>query len=264
MMPWFGFEKTDIYPNMIALILAAGMGNRLSGCDGTHHPKCLLKFSDKTLLERHVTILREFGIEKIILVVGYRAHEIQSVIHQIGAADFIETVSNARYRDGSVGSMWSARDALNSGQHVLFMDADVLYDPQIITALISGPGKTCFAFDTSYEDGEEPVKFCLNNGCPVEFRKAVSAKIYDTVGEWVGFIRLAPDFAQALAGRTCHYVKNGRGSEPYEEAVRDLLLGELGATVGAVDIAGKAWIEIDFPEDVIRAENEILPQLEPV
>jgi choline kinase len=96
---------------------------------------------------------------------------------------------------------------------------------------------------------------------PVEFRKAVRNEDYDSVGEWVGFIRLAPDFAKALANQVDVYVNDGRVAEPYEEAVRDLLMTELGDTVGAVDIAGQAWIEIDFPEDVERAETEILPRI---
>ena len=36
---------------------------------------------------------------------------------------------------------------------------------------------------------------------------------------------------------------------------------QVGDTVGAVDIAGKAWIEIDFPEDVDRATRDILPRI---
>ena len=82
------------------------------------------------------------------------------------------------------------------------------------------------------------------------------------MGEWIGFIRLSPDFASSLADRLNNYVDENRVSEPYEEAVRDVLLGDLGNTVRAVDIAGKAWIEIDFPEDVVRAQTEILPRIE--
>lgn len=238
------------------------MGNRLSGQDETHHPKCLLKFGGRTLLQRHIDILRAVGIERLVLVVGYRSHEIEAEIARLGASDFVEFESNPRYRDGSVVSLWTGRKALVSGEPVLFMDADVLYDPAILRDLIDGPGATCFPFDTGFEDGEEPVKFCLRGTRPVEFRKAVRNEDYDTVGEWVGFIRLSPDFATALADRVVSYVDDGRIAEPYEEAVRDLLLTELGDTVGAVDIAGKAWIEIDFPEDVARAETDILPRID--
>ena len=246
---------------MKALMLAAGIGNRLSGRDETHHPKCLLRFGGKTLLQRHIDCLRAAGVTGLTLVVGYRSHEIEAEIVRLDATDFVELVSNPRYRDGSVVSMWTGRNTLASGSPVLFMDADVLYDPAILYALIDGPGETCFPFDTGFEDGDEPVKFCLRGNRPVEFRKGVRNEDYETVGEWVGFIRLAPDFANALAGQVDFYVSEGRVAEPYEEAVRDLLISPLGETVGAVDIAGKAWIEIDFPEDVIRAETEILPRI---
>lgn len=246
---------------MKALMLAAGVGNRLSGQDETHHPKCLLRFGGKTLLQRHIENLIALGVDQLVIVVGYRSHEIEAEVSRLGAADFVEFVSNPRYRDGSVVSLWSGRDVLTSGESVLFMDADVLYDPAILRVLIDGPDATCFAFDTEFEDGDEPVKFCLRGSRSVEFRKAVRNEDYDTVGEWVGFIRLSPEFSAALARQVETYVDDGRLAEPYEEAVRDLLLSSLGDTVGAADIAGKAWIEIDFPEDVIRAETEILPRI---
>ena len=72
---------------------------------------------------------------------------------------------------------------------------------------------------------------------------------------------MAPVFAGALSRRTAYYVETGRTDEPYEEAVRDLLLSDLGDDVGAVDISGLAWIEIDFPADVTRARTEILPRI---
>ena len=55
-------------------------------------------------------------------------------------------------------------------------------------------------------------------------------------------------------------IPEGRYEEPYEEAIRDLLL-ETPDAFGYEDITGLPWIEIDFPEDIQRAQNEILPQL---
>ena len=242
-------------------MLAAGMGNRLSGRDETHRPKCLLRFGGRTLLDRHIANLRGLGVEEMVMVVGYRSHEIEAEVAALGAGDFVRFVANPRYREGSVVSMWTGRAVLESGAPVLFMDADVLYDADILRRLVEGPGATCFPFDTGFEDGEEPVKFCLNGARPAEFRKAVPNADYETVGEWVGFIRMDPGFAGALARRTDEYVASGRTQDPYEEAVRDLLLSELGDTVGAVDIAGLPWIEIDFPEDVERARTKVLPHL---
>jgi choline kinase len=42
--------------------------------------------------------------------------------------------------------------------------------------------------------------------------------------------------------------------------VRDLLL-ERGRTFDVADVTGLSWIEIDFPNDVERATNEVLPSL---
>jgi choline kinase len=50
---------------------------------------------------------------------------------------------------------------------------------------------------------------------------------------------------------------------PHEEAVRDLLR-ERSHVVEVADVTGAPWIEIDFPNDVTRAAEEILPLLQPM
>ncbi len=245
---------------MKALILAAGTGTRLTGPDDSGRPKCLLEFGGETLLARHIRILQDLEIEQLVMVVGYNASLIRDEIAALGAGGFVRFLENPRFREGSVISMWTAREMLSDGDDWLFMDADVLYDPAILQRMLASQSRTCFPYDSGFEDGEEPVKFCLRDGRPVEFRKAIGEVSYEDIGEWVGFIRMGPDFSAALARRTGNYVSATPTVEPYEEAVRDLILGEFNDRVGAVDIAGLAWIEIDFPEDVDRAENEILPR----
>jgi choline kinase len=46
----------------------------------------------------------------------------------------------------------------------------------------------------------------------------------------------------------------------YEEAIRDLILAEPDR-FDAQDVGDLPWTEIDFPEDVVRARDVILPQL---
>jgi choline kinase len=48
---------------------------------------------------------------------------------------------------------------------------------------------------------------------------------------------------------------------PHEEAVRDLLM-ERTQRIEVADITGLPWIEIDYAEDVVRATDEVLPQLQ--
>lgn len=244
---------------MRAIILAAGVGNRLGN---THNgPKSLLRFGDRSLLARHLDALRRLGIVHVAVCVGHEAAQIRGEVETVGAGDFVSTVLNADYRQGSVVSLWTVRRYLEAGGEVLLMDADVLYDPALLSRLVETPKANCFLLDRDIEAGEEPVKLCVRGGRLVEFRKQVAPDlIYDLAGESVGFFRFSGDMGARLARRTEQFVETGRRQEPYEEVIRDLLL-ETPADFDYEDITGVPWIEIDFPQDVERARREILPRL---
>ncbi len=246
---------------MKALMLAAGEGLRLSpGSDDGHPPKALLPFDDKTLLHRHVEILLKFGIEELVLVVGYRANDIADEIDAIGARDFVRTIYNPDYRLGSIVSLWMVREDLRCGKSILLMDADVLYHPLLIERLVMSNHADCFLIDRDFEPGDEPVKLCLRDGVVIEFRKKIDVT-YDVIGEWPGFLRMSPRIAKRVAEAVGSYVGAGRTEEPHEEAIRDIILSEPAATFGVEDITGLPWIEIDFQSDIRRAEKDILPRL---
>ncbi|WP_233153892.1 phosphocholine cytidylyltransferase family protein [Scytonema sp. HK-05] len=242
------------------MILAAGVGRRL-GKDGHSQPKCLLRFNGKSLLERHLNYLRHCQIDEVVIVVGYEAAMIQDEIKALRAENWVTTVYNPDYTKGSIISLWALREYLTAGDDVLLMDADVLYDRRIIERLVKTNIPNCFLLARDFEPGDEPVKLCVKDNYLVEFRKQVPVGLtYDFAGESVGFFRFESAIARRLATRTEYYVVAGRHEEPYEEAIRDLLL-ETPKAFGYEDITGLPWIEIDFPEDIKRAQNEIIPQL---
>ena len=246
---------------MRAIILAAGVGRRLYGDDGTQPPKSLLRFAGTSLLRRHIEILRDLGIDGVSLVVGYRKDEVLAEAEAAGRDGFVRGLFNRRFREGSVVSMWTAREALASGESILFMDADVLYHRALLERLIASPHGNCFLLDREVGEGEDPVRLCIRGGYPVDFGKRVEGD-FDLVGEWPGFMRLAPPVAKRLAEMTDSYVAGGRAAAAYEDAIRDVLRGEPPGTFGHEDITGMPWIEIDFPEDLARAKKIILPRLE--
>ncbi|MGF1987196.1 MAG: NTP transferase domain-containing protein [Nostoc sp. ZfuVER08] len=245
---------------MKAIILAAGVGQRL-GKDGQSQPKCLLKFNGKSLLERHLIYLRHYQIDEVVIAVGYQAEKIQDEIKALGAENWVTTVYNPDYTKGSVISLWALRQDVAAADDLLLMDADVLCDRHIIERLVKTNIANCFLLDRDFELGDEPVKLCVKDGYLVEFRKQVALTLYDFAGESVGFFRFENAIARQLASRTEQYINNGLHHEPYEEVIRDLLL-ETPEIFGYEDITGLPWIEIDFPQDIQRAQNEILPQIE--
>ena len=245
---------------MKVVILAAGIGKRL-GSHSENKPKCLLEFDGESLLHRHLKILLNFGIGEILIVYGYQKEMIDAEISDFKTRLTIKTVFNPEYRLGSVVSFWCAREFLNSGDDIILMDADVLYDPDILRSLIETDKNNCFLLDRDFEQGDEPVKLCIRDERLIEFRKVIDDKLlYEYQGESVGFFRFSADIAAKLADRAQFYIDNDLKDEPYEEVIRDLLLSEK-ESFAFEDITGLPWIEIDFPEDLEKANHQILRNL---
>lgn len=243
-----------------AVILAAGRGQRL-GSAGQIEPKCLLRFGPRSLLQRHLAQLHALAIGDIALCVGYRADLIRRELVNLGADPRVCTVANPDFERGSMVSLWHMREHLRCGHDLLLMDADVLCDGRMLARLVRSAHRNVFLMDRHFEAGEEPVKLCLLNGQLVEFRKRPAADLgYDQCGESVGFFRFSGAMAARLAMRAEHYIQRGVLDAPYEEAIRDLVLERPG-DFGCEDVTGLPWIEIDFPADLERARDKVLPRL---
>ena len=240
------------------ILLVAGVGRRLHGA--AEGPKVLLDFGGQSLLERHLKALRENGVEDVALTVGYESDSIRAELSRLGLADRIALVENPDYRQGSLVSLWVQRERMKSGKTIVLMDGDVLYPPEMIRRLLDAPQENVLLLDRNIEPGDEPVKICLKDGRIVDFRKKPVHQ-HDWHGESVGFFRFSPAMAAELADICGDYVASGRTGEEYEEAIRDKILVE-PERFAATDVSDVPWTEIDFVEDIERAQNQILPRLE--
>ena len=250
---------------MRAIILAAGRGMRLKQAEHEHTPKCLLRFGGASLLERHLRLLRAVGVDEIVLALGFRHDLVEAELERLDWLPRPRILLNPDFELGSVLTVHTAAAALTGGGDVLLMDADVLYDDRIARALAAGHGAANrILIDREFEAGDEPVKVCVRQGRPIELRKQLAADLqFDTIGESVGFFRFDGGAARRLAELAAEYVEGGRAGLPHEEAVRDLIR-EGSQTFEVTDVTGAPWIEIDFPVDVVRAIDEVLPQLQPI
>ena len=239
---------------MRAVILAAGVGRRL----GHDKPKILLDFGCRTLLERHLAILAALGVEDVVIGIGYRALAIERMLAALGQQD-VSTIYNSDFEQGSILTLWCVRDALNAGGPVLLMDGDVLYDRRVLEPLVGTHHADCLLVDRAYEPGDEPVKVGVVDGVPADFGKTIDPSI-EAYGESVGFFRLSEGTVSALVETAGRMIDEGGSERPMEDAIADVLRAA-NPPFGFEDVTGLPWIEIDFPEDVERAETVILPKL---
>jgi choline kinase len=246
-------EMSPIDPaKPVAILLAAGVGKRLGGAH--EGPKVLLDFDGRSLIERHLDALEANGIDDIVVTVGHEAAKLEKRL--CGRAG---TIHNPDYRSGSLVSLWVQRDRLRAGRPVLLMDGDVLYDSRMIERLLDAEGEAVMLVDRELEPGDEPVKVCFRGGVIVDFRKRPE-HAHDWHGESVGFFKFSAEQAAALADACEPYIAAGRHDIEYEEAIRDMLLAN-PASFTHVDITDLPWTEIDFPEDVDKAREVVLPLL---
>ena len=243
---------------MKVVMLAAGIGARLGFAPTKYPAKVLLRFGGKSLLQYHVENFRRLGIDELVLGVGYHHQDIEDEIAALDAQDYVRTVFNEDYEEGNIVTLWALRDELDCGEPVLLMDADVLYGQDMLERLIHSRHENCFLLDRAFDPGDEPVKLCVRDGEIIEFRKWLSAE-YDFCGESVGFFKLSAEVAKMVAIQTEHYLRQGRRMEPYEEAIRDVLLTSPRNTFAFEEVTNMPWIEIDFAADIERANTIILP-----
>jgi choline kinase len=240
-----------------AIIYAAGRGTRLQA----DVPKILLEFGGRTILDWHALRLHEAGVRELVLVTGHLREQIAELLptirerHEIA----VREVMNARFQEGSVLSLQVSRPEIESSSDpILLMDADVLYPAEMLRRLIISPHRTALLLDRHFSAADDdPVLVPVRNGRPFDFRKQWSGEA-DFVGESIGFFKIAPEDFPFLIEQTQARSRDRECTDSYDEVLRVMVLA---ARFGYEDVTGLPWIEIDFPEDVVRARDTVLPAM---
>jgi choline kinase len=242
---------------MNAIILAAGMGRRLS----LGIPKCLIEIAGTSILKRQVAALRAAGAERFIIVVGYRAEDVRAhLADERGPFTFI---TNDRYGEtNTIFSLYLARAHFGGG--FFYANGDVVFDGRLTRRLLPAGNTTVMAVKPGHW-GQEEVKVMVEPlpggaGCRVSrIGKALDpARSY---GEFVGVARFGSDLVIPLGGMLSHCVEGeGMVGEHFEQAVDRL--SAIGHFVVPVDVQDLPCGEIDFPEDLDHALRELGPRLE--
>ena len=231
--------------------MAAGKGLRLKLTDA-EPAKCLLKVGRTTLLERQIECLKAAGISEIVVVVGFEAERIRRA-----CGDQVKYVENTKFAEtNSMYSLWLAREFFGDGFVVL--NADVLFHPQLLTDLLTARHEdailVCFKNGTKY--GAEEMKVKVRGGHLLDISKTMNPDEAD--GENVGIVKFGAAGAAVLARELETLVESG---ELRAWAPRAFLEFTKKRPLPVVSTRGYPWTEIDFPEDLQRARDEILRQL---
>jgi len=239
---------------MKAIILAAGVGKRLWPIT-QHRPKCLIEIGGKTLLHRYLEVLASLGIQRADIVVGYKQEMIREAVEANACGVRVNFLVNDQFHRGSISSLWIARNALDDD--VIVMDADVLFHREILRRLVQSSFPNALLMDDTVKQTGEECMVVVEGDRVIALTKQMPAR-YDLAGEGVGFLKVRHADTPHVVASLRSFVDREAWQMEYEDA-----LLEFFRTVKVVHevIGGLPWTEIDFPEDVEKAELEILPKL---
>lgn len=245
---------------MNVIIYAAGRATRL-GREHSSHPKILLEFGGRTLLEWHARRLAEVGAQTAFVVTGHERQQVQEVLPPLTKRYGVQfqEIYNPDYCEGSVLSMMvSVPEIQKTRDFVLLMDGDVLYEARLLPALVAADAPTALLLDRNYSTADDdPVLVPVRAGKPMEFMKGWRGQA-EFVGESVGFFKVAAADVPLLVEETSARLSGAGRLDSLDEVLRALVKR---GRFGFVDVSGLAWTEIDFPHDVEYARQEILPRL---
>lgn len=217
---------------MKAIILAAGVGSRL----GNTFPKslCVLPNKEK-ILGRQIRIMRQYGINEICVVVGFKMNmimeEFPDVYYKYNPCYHITNTSK---------SLLAGIEDLNDD--ILWTNGDVVFDEKAFETIINTKGNIIAVNKTKC--GDEEVKYKTgNNNQIVEISKHVKAP----EGEAVGINTVCKENLSMFKEALIECDRND-----YFEMGIEILIKRC-AIFNPVDISLFKCIEVDMEEDLKSA-----------
>jgi choline kinase len=223
------------------IILAAGMGSRLA----RPLPKPLTELSDgRSIMKQQMENLAQaFGTEfRTMIVVGYK---LEAIIERFPEATF---VYNEIYdQTNTAKSLLKALRATSEGG-ALWLNGDVVFDPDVLTRVIPLiESDKSFAVVNTSKVGDEEVKYTLSSDGSID---QLSKQVVDGLGEAVGINFVSGSDKAALIEHLSEV-----GDQDYFERGIELGIKAKNLTFQAVDISDLYAVEVDYAEDLDRANQ---------
>ncbi len=232
---------------MIAVILAAGISSRLRPLTN-ELPKSLLEVAGIPLLQRTLMALQRSAIRECVIVTGYHKEKIESFVRSLALSLSVSFVENPHYATtGNNYSLWTASRYVG-GRDMLMMDADILFDPRLLSLLLCSHHSNALIVRTKGHLGEEEIKVETDDDGAIQ-RIGKDIDPSRAAGESIGIERFNAPATEALF----KILDRRRAfNEFYEASFQELI--DQGVTIHAVDSAELPCLEIDTFEDLAAAQ----------
>lgn len=232
---------------MRAVVLAAGLGQRLSG-SGPSLPKPLVSLAGKPLVSHTLHALAEAGLKQALVVTGYGESAVRKGALE-GSNLPVEFAANPLFQKGASYSLLAARSWCGDEPFLLVM-CDHAFSSGLIQELLKSVaayplGRTCrVAADSSARPAayvDEATKLSIASTGSVT---AIGKELSDWDALDAGAFICSPVVWEAVAA----------APEDCSLSVIMAVLARDGC-LGTVDVSGHFWYDIDTATDLQEAER---------
>ncbi|WP_080843974.1 phosphocholine cytidylyltransferase/choline kinase family protein [Cytobacillus gottheilii] len=229
-----------------AVILAAGKKRELDMSAG------LISIGeDETLIKRTLNILKNNGINKVIIVTGFKSWSLEAQPFLINNPD-IHLVHNSNYEwTGSMASLAIAKEFVDDD--FILIEDDILIEEQAITKLIESKERDCILITKESGSGDEAYIEIKNN-----YLYKISKDIHQLNridGEMIGVTKISYDVYNEMLE---NFKSNKNPFMNYEYMLLDV---SRKLNIGYLKISDLFWAEVDNLSQLDTLVDKVYPML---
>lgn len=225
-----------------AVILAAGEKNIFK------KPVSFLDLEDGKIIDRFINILKLNGIEKIVIVTGYKSEYFEEYVKDKN----IILVKNEKYKwTGTMHSLAIVKDVINDD--FILLENDMIFEESAIEQILKDKNRNCMLITSESGSGDEAL---------VEIRDGYVYKMSKDIhqfnkidGEMIGISKISYEVFNKMLEL---FKDNKNPYLNYEYALMDIARDY---KIGYIKPDNLVWTEIDVQEHYERAIKYIYPKL---
>jgi len=248
---------------MKAIIIAAGSGLRLKPLTDVK-PKCMLEVNGKTLLQYQIEALKGAGVDRIVVVRGYKKE-------MINYPEIIYYTNDNYQNNNILHSLFYAEEEMED--EFIAVYSDIFYKIDVVKRLLKSIKDISIVVDIDWQNNyrdriahpiteAENVIFDKSNRL-IEIGKRIPG-IKTVSGEFIGMMKCSKKGAQIFKEHF-RYLRKVYNGKPFQKAsifeqayLTDMLqdIVDSGISVYCVTIRG-GWREIDTIQDYHKLNKEL-------
>jgi choline kinase len=242
------------HPHYSAVILAAGVGNRMSRL--TTMPKCLLPINGKSLLLHQLDHAAALGFAEKIVVVGYQHNLIRQHLSSANRLGEVVLVENHDFM--TRGNGYSLYLGVQHAAHsMVVFDGDLIFDRPILEKFLNGGTQDKVLVGPGSIDDLECAKTLVDHAYNIDSlidkAPAIETENSRFLGEAIGILMFAGRGRQKLLKCAERFFGNPQNlGLNWEHLINHYVVDN---PMAAWFEPSDKWVEIDTPEDYEEARH---------